>query len=99
MLTVITDANSLDFRQDGGNLKADLKIAVADKTADGSTRTQLSVLAATVPAAKWESARAEGIPFRRQWTPAPDVITVRVIVLDLHTGRYGSLDIPLSGRQ
>jgi hypothetical protein len=94
VLTILTDCNGLDFRADGENLKADLKIAVADRAADGSTSPHFSVLAVTVPAAKWETARAEGVSFRRQWTPVSDVSTIRVIVLDLHTGRYGSVDVP-----
>lgn len=95
VLSISTDCNALDFRHDAGNLKADLKIAVAEMTVEGITRTHYSVLAGTVPAAKWGAARAEGVPFRRQWRPAPDVTTVRVIVLDLHTGRYGGLEVPL----
>lgn len=94
VLTILTDCNGLDFRADGDNLKAGLKIAIADRAADGSTSPHFSVLAVTVPAAKWETARAEGVSFRRQWTPVSGVSTIRVIVLDLHTGRYGSVDVP-----
>jgi VWFA-related protein len=99
VMTVSADSNSLGFRPEGENLKANLKIAVSDRTADGSARTHFSLLAVTAPLAKWEAVRAEGVQFRRQWTPASDVTTIRVIVLDLHTGRYGSLDVPLGTRQ
>ena len=90
VLTIITDANGLHFRPDGASLKADLKVAVAERTANGSTRPHVSDLAVSI---------AQGVPFRRQWTPASDVTTIRVIVLDTHTGRYGSLDVPLGNRR
>ena len=31
----------------------------------------------------------------RQWKPAPDAVSVRIIVRDMTTGRYGTLDVPL----
>ncbi|MBI4877076.1 MAG: hypothetical protein HY822_20765 [Acidobacteria bacterium] len=40
---------------------------------------------------------APGVSFRRQWKPASDVTSVRVIVPDTGTGPYGTLDIPVNG--
>jgi VWFA-related protein len=97
VLTVTAGAGSLDFRPEGENLKAHLKIAFAEKTADGAARRQILDLPVSVPAAEWRNVPAPGVPFRRRWTPGPDATAVRVVVLDTHTGRYGTIDVPLGG--
>ena len=94
-LALVVDVKSFDFRADGGNLKANLQAAIVDRTADGQMRPQFLTLAPSVPAAEWEDLRARGISLRRQWKPAPDVTTIRVVVRDTRTGQYGSVDVPL----
>jgi VWFA-related protein len=96
-LALVIDVKNLDFHSDGGNLRADLQAAIVERTADGQTRPRFSPVTASVPAAEWEVLRARGISLRRQWKPGPDTSTVRVVVRDMRTGQYGSVDVPLRG--
>lgn len=41
------------------------------------------------------AASPRGIPYARQWTPSPCAIAVRIVAVDMQTGRYGSLDVPI----
>jgi VWFA-related protein len=96
-LALVIDVKNLDFHADGGNLRADLQVAIVERTADGQTRPRFSPVTASVPAADLEALRARGISLRRQWKPGPDAATVRVVVRDTRTGQYGSVDVPLRG--
>ena len=48
-----------------------------------------------IPTQNWDSAQQEGLRYSRQWTPAPDAVSVRIIVRDMTTGKHGTLDVPL----
>ena len=87
---------SMQFHADGENLKADIEIAIADLTADGSAHTNRTAVTASVPAAKWEEARQHTFSYQRQWKPVGDVSRLRVIVHDIHSGQYGTLEVPLN---
>ena len=95
LLTLFADANMLQFRPDGENLKADLEVGIADRAADGTARTNRSAVTAVVPMAKWEDARKQGITYQRQWKPAPGAKSLRVILHDVRNGKYGSLEVAL----
>ncbi len=41
-------------------------------------------------------ARKQGIRYQRQWKPAPNATSLRVIVHDVRGGQYGSLEVPLN---
>ena len=95
-LTLFAEAAAIQFRADGENLKArprnrhrrpDAPMVPRAPTANSFT--------ATVPAAKWEEARKQSITYPRQWKPAADVTSLRVIVHDVRSGQYGTLDVPL----
>jgi VWFA-related protein len=94
-LALTIDADSLDFRSAGENLTADLEVVFADRTLAGSTRSHSGKLVATVLASKWQEVRAQGVRTSRQWKPASDVNSVRVVVRDMHTGQYGTVDVSL----
>lgn len=95
-VTVQVDTDALEFLRDGENLKADLEILFGDRTADGLTHTSRSAVTSTVPAARWETARLEPTRIEAIWKPKDEATALRVIVHDVNSGRYGSLDIPLS---
>jgi hypothetical protein len=59
-------------------------------------RASRSELTRTVPAAQWEAARQQPTRYELTWKPAPEATTLRIIVQDVHSGRYGSLDVPLN---
>jgi VWFA-related protein len=94
-LTLLADANALQFRPDGAMYKADLEIAIADSAADGKAQTQLTAFTAQVAAADWEAAKQRGVTYRHQWKLAPETISLRIIVHDVRSGQYGALDVPL----
>ena len=95
-MTVLADTGVLQFLPDGESLKATLEVLVADRTAEGPGRSNKSELTSTVPAAQWEVARLQPTRYDATWKPAADATTLRVIVHDVNSGRYGSLDVPLS---
>ena len=95
-VTVVVDTPALQFLPDGENLTANLEILIGDNAADGPARASRSPLTSTVPAARWEVARGQATRFDRVWKPAPDATALRVIVRDVNSGRYGSLDVRLS---
>jgi hypothetical protein len=48
-----------------------------------------------IPTQKWEGVQQEGLRDSRQWKPAPDAVSVRILVRDMTTGTYGTLDVSL----
>jgi hypothetical protein len=44
------------------------------------------------------SAQQEGLSYTRRLKPAPDAVSLRIIVRDMMTGQYGTLDVPLQKR-
>jgi VWFA-related protein len=94
-ITVLADTGVLQFLPDGESLKATLEILIADRAAEGPGRSNKSELTSTVPAAQWEVARLQPTRYEATWKPAADATTLRVIVHDVNSGRYGSLDVPL----
>ena len=95
-VTVLADTDALEFRPDGKNLKADLEILFGDRTAEGVSHTSRSTVASTVAASDWETARLQPTRIEAIWKPTAEATAVRVIVHDVNSGRYGSLDVPLS---
>ena len=79
-----------------GESEGDLEILIGDRTAEGPGRSTRSAITAAVPAAQWEVARQQPTRYEGTWKPAADATTLRVIVHDVNSGRYGSLDVPLS---
>ncbi len=90
------DVTALQFHPDGDALKADLEIGVADRTMDGATTSRRAGFTAAVPNTSWEEARKRGIAYQKQWKPAAATATLRVVVHDVRTGNYGTLEVPLS---
>ena len=95
-LTLAADANAIQFHAEGDSLKANLEISIGDRGPDGAMHMNLNAFTASVPAAQWEDARQQGIRYERQWKPAADTTSLRVIVHDVRSGQYGSLDVPLN---
>ena len=91
-----TDSTSRAFRPDGEHLNATLEILIGDRTAEGPGRSTRSAITAAVPVALWDRARLQPTRYEATWKPAADATTLRVIVHDVNSGRYGSLDVPLA---
>jgi hypothetical protein len=95
-VTVRADTDTLQFLPDGENLKANLVIVIGDRTAEGFARASRSAATITVPAAASDAARRQATRYDVTWKPAADATTLRVIVQDVNSGRYGSVDVPLT---
>ena len=85
---------SLQFQTFDQDRQAKLQIIFAERAPDGS---RLTTDAATVRVGpqNWATAQAEGLRYSRRWTPGPDALSLRVVVRDMITGQYGTLDVPL----
>lgn len=86
---------SLRFQTDGANLQARIQVIFAERGPAGGTRLMSDAPTITIPVEKWEAAQKEGLRYSRQWKPGPDAVSVRLIVRDMSTGKYGTLDVPL----
>jgi VWFA-related protein len=92
-LTMLVDPNAIQFQPDGTNVKAELEIGVADCAANGSMHTQRAPFSVVVAADKWEDARKTGLGYQKEWKPEEGTSRVRVIVHDVHSGQYGSIEV------
>ena len=88
------EPGSLRFLSEGANLRARIQVLFAERGASGATRLMSDAPAITIPADKWDAAQQEGLRYSRQWKPGPDAVSVRIIVRDMTTGKYGTLDVP-----
>jgi len=86
---------SLRFQTEGANLQARIQVIFAERGPAGETRLMSDAPTVTIPTQNWDAAQKEGLRYSRQWKPAPNAVSVRIIVHDMTTGRYGTLDVPL----
>ena len=96
LLTLQIEAEDLFWTEQSGRMAGTVDIYIGEKTADGNVRFQESRLKANFLPQQMEAARAQGLPFRRQWKPGADTVSIRVLVRDIATGRIGAIDIPQS---
>jgi hypothetical protein len=89
------EPGSLHFQTEGANLQARIQVLFAERGASGGTRLMSDAPTITIPTHNWDAAQQEGLRYSRQLKPAPDAVSVRIIVGDMTTGRYGRLDVPL----
>jgi VWFA-related protein len=85
----------LSLHQAGSRLSADREIAVAEKARSGETGTQK--LTVTIRAGEDKASSLKERLFRHQlsWKLKPGTDTIRIVVRDRHTGRYGTVDLPV----
>jgi VWFA-related protein len=92
-LTMVIDVNRINFRPEGDALTAAVQVAMADRTPQGRTRPRVFNVNASMPSAKWQEVSAKGLVYRSQWKPEPGATSVRIVVRDMRSGDYGSLDV------
>jgi VWFA-related protein len=94
VLKVALDVKSDDlyFRQAGARLVADVDIAVVEKVGEP---TNVRVQSASIEVPSQDTLPAT-VPAAGEFTLNPQTTSVRVIVRDKSTGRYGSVDLPLA---
>jgi VWFA-related protein len=96
LLTLQIEAEDLFWREESGRMAAAIDVYVAENAADGQVRFERSRINARFLPPQMDAARAQGLPFRRQWRPGAGTRTIRVLVRDAATGRLGAIDIPMS---
>jgi VWFA-related protein len=89
------EAGSLRFHTDGQELQAKIQVILAERAPNGSTRLTTDAPTVKIAAQRWEAAEQEGLRYARRWKPAPDAVSLRIVVRDMITGQYGTLDVPL----
>ena len=86
---------SLRFHEDGEGRQARIQVIFAGRVANGGTRVTTDAPTVKIPARGWEMAQRDGLFYSRRWKPEPDASSLRVVVRDLITGQYGTVDVPL----
>ena len=92
LLLLVPD--ELHFRTTGLTCTADVDIVIAQRRPHGAISFQKGTAALTIPM----NAETAGtvVRYRDRWTLEPDTTSVRLVVRDRATGRYGTLDLPLA---
>lgn len=84
--------DDLHFQAGDAQWIAEVEIATAEKIASGDFTFRVERAALSKPI---DSPSGAVAPYRRQWDLRADTMSVRIIVRDRSTGRYGSLDLPV----
>ena len=71
-----------------------IQVIFAERAANGSTHLTTDTPTVKIPLGSWETAQREGLRYARRLKPGRDAVSLRVIVRDMVTGRYGTLDVP-----
>ena len=86
---------SLRFDANGGYQQTQIQMIFAERAANGNTHLTTDTPTVKIPIQSWETAQREGLRYARRLKPARDAVSLRIIVRDMVTGRYGTLDVPL----
>ena len=92
---LLIDAGSLRFQTEGQDRQARIQVIVAERAASGATRLSTDTPTVRIASARWEAVQREGLRYSRRFKPATDTVSVRIVVRDMATGQYGTLDVPL----
>jgi VWFA-related protein len=87
-------SGDLYFHEKDGQVVADLEIGLVEKTARGPSNVRVQPFEVTLDA-PMKNSRPEFVPLKTTWTLNAATTTLRIIVRDRFTGRYGTLDLPL----
>jgi VWFA-related protein len=91
-LLLLLGAEQLQFRPVGDKQVADAEIAIAEKTSKGDFSYRLRTSTFTLPPATMPAGTV--LRYTDRWQLRPGTATIRVIVRDRTSGRYGTLDVP-----
>ena len=89
------EAWSLRFDANAGYQQTQIQIIFAERAANGSTHLTTDRPTVKIPTQSWEMAQQDGLRYARRLKPSRDAVSLRVIVRDMVTGRYGTLDVPI----
>jgi hypothetical protein len=89
------EAASLRFHEESQEHQAQIQVIFAERAPNGGVRLTTDARTVKVPGPRWAAAQRDGLLYERRWKPAPDAVSLRVVVRDMITGQYGTLDVPL----
>jgi VWFA-related protein len=93
-LLLLIAPEELHFQKTAGGLSADVEIVTAEMRANGSFEYYRTTTMLALP--EGTSTAGSMVRYADRWTIKPGTSTVRLIVRDRFTGRYGTLDMPLT---
>lgn len=95
-LITSVDSNDLGVDQQGEKWVGHLQIVYSVQTETGKELAGvLDNVNLDLKTEVWREIAAKGLPLRKEFSPPPDASKVRIAVLDLATGRTGSISVPL----
>jgi hypothetical protein len=89
------ETGDLYFYEKDGQVIADLEIGLVEKTSKGITRIGVRPMEISLRN-PLKSVPTPMVPLNTTWTLKAGTTAVRALVRDRFTGRYGSLEMPLS---
>ncbi len=93
-LLLLISPEELHFRRIGNGVSADVEVVVAEKLSDGRFSYKVEERTVTLPEGADKSGNV--VRYRERWQLRPGTSTIRLIVRDRVTSRYGTLDVPVS---
>jgi VWFA-related protein len=87
--------SDVTFRSSGGNLLAEIDVAMAQRSSDRPTTLRHDQADLRFPDDPSRDPRAGLVRFTQDWKIDATTTAVRLIVRDRSTGRYGTLDVPI----
>ncbi len=93
-------ADDLALEQQNGRWVDKLDLFFAQRDNQGrSARLTGQAIALAVTPATYQKLKTEGLPFSQRLNSAPDMGSIRVLVVDENSGRIGSITLPASSLQ
>jgi VWFA-related protein len=89
-------AEDLHYRRIEDKLGAEFEVGLAEKTRIGEFNLRRSGTGVSFPAADESKTKGGVVRYALRATLNPDTATIRLIVRDRFSGRYGTLDVPLN---
>jgi VWFA-related protein len=89
-------AEDLHFRRMNDQLGAEFEVGLAEKTRIGDFNLRRSATGVTFPASNENQVKSGAVRYALRATLKPATATIRLIVRDRFTGRYGTLDLPVN---
>ena len=86
-------SDDLHFQSTGKQREADVEVVTAQKTPSGDYAFRVETVKLSM--AEDRAKDVKSLRYRQRLRISPETSTMRIIVRDRYTGRYGALDVPL----
>jgi VWFA-related protein len=89
-------AEDLSYRNINGTTACTLEIAIAERTPEGLLGIRHELGSFALKEGQANNLTGVTVRFPKQWTIDAKTSLIRVVIRDRHTGRFGTLDVPVS---